>query len=328
MEAFIQFIVQSVRYGTPLLFGTTGEIITQKSGSLNLGVEGVMAVGAIGGFLFATWTNSLILGILAAFVCGALCGLLFAFLTVTLQANQNVTGLAMTIFGVGLFQFIGQNLTSGSGFPAMSAELAAKVGENGIPLLRDIPVVGDLLFSYNPFVYLGVVIAVLCWIYLFRTRTGLKVRAVGENPAAADGVGVNITRIKYLNIMLGCGICGIGGLYLGMVLRSGRYDGYGDWIAGYGWIAIALVIFAAWSPAKAIGGSFLFGLLLSLQAYRGAVVSIWPAGLSWMNAIPGEFYQMLPFLLTAVILVITSIRKKKDGGSPTALGLNYYREDR
>lgn len=326
MEALVFFLTQSVRYAVPLLFGTTGEILTEKAGSLNLGVEGTMAVGAIGGCLIGIWADSLAVGVIAAFLCAALCGLIFSFLTVSLQANQNVTGLAMTIFGVGVYQFIGQSLQKKGTFPMVGERLYAQIRSGGIPLLKDIPVLGELLFSYNSLVYFGIIVAIVCWFYLRKTKTGLRVRAIGENPGAADGVGVNITASKYLNIIVGSGICGIGGLYMALMINSGVYND--GWINGFGWIAIALVIFANWSPAKALGGSFVFGLLNSLQANVGSIVSVWPQGLSWMAAIPTDFYQMLPFVITAIILIISSITKSKNSASPAALGVNYYREER
>ncbi|MEG1529641.1 MAG: ABC transporter permease, partial [Clostridia bacterium] len=175
VTAIIGLLFQAVRYGTPLLFATTGEILTEKSGSLNLGVEGTMAVGAIGGFLFACYADSLIIGIIGAFLCAGLCGLLFSFLTVKLQANQNVTGLAMTIFGVGLYQFIGQTMKTKGTFPMMSERLCAIIADKPATALGDIPYVGELFFSYNPLVYVAIAVAILVWIYVRFTRTGLKV---------------------------------------------------------------------------------------------------------------------------------------------------------
>lgn len=325
--AIISILYQAVRYSVPLLFGTTGEIIIEKSGSLNLGVEGMMAVGSIFGFLGATLTGSLFMGILIAFVASGFLGLLFAFLTVTLQANQNVTGLTITIFGVGLYRFIGQTLKAQDKFPAMSDALIAKVADKGIPFLRDIPYVGKLLFSYNIFVYIGIILAVILWIYLRFTRQGLKVRAIGENPGAADGVGINITRTKYLNTVLGAGVSGIGGLYMAMIINRGAWNE--NWINGFGWIAIALVIFANWSPAKAIFGSFLFGIFVALQSMVSLIADAFPGALGWLKLLPSEFYMMLPFLITALVLIFSSMKKSKAGRTgPAAIGLSYYREDR
>lgn len=324
----ITFLFYSVRAGIPLLLGTTGEILHEKSGSLNLGIEGIMAIGAVIGYLGACAANSLFAGIIVAFLASALCGSIYAFLTVTMHANQNVTGLALTIFGLGAYEFIGQSLRSSGKFPILpnSPNLASQIADKGIPFLRDIPYIGKLLFSYNIFVYLGLVIALACWVYIKYTRSGLKMRAVGENPNAADGVGINVDSVKYINIILGAGICGIGGLYLALITNGGEWNT--NWINGFGWIAIALVIFSSWSPAKAIGGSFIFGLFYALQAWKGSLASVFPSTLGWMNAIPNEFYQVLPFLITALVLIISSIRKRKLGQQPQAVGINYFREDR
>lgn len=328
MNTIINFIYASIRAGTPLLLGTTGEIITEKSGSLNLGVEGMMAIGAIGGYLMACYTNSFLIGLLFAFISGALGALLFAFLTITLHANQNVTGLALSMFGVGIYEFIGKTLTSKGTFPALPERehLTRVIDDNGIPLLRDIPYIGKLLFSYNLFVYIAVAIALFAWFYLTRTKAGLKLRSIGENPGAADASGVNVNLVKYANIVLGGGICGLGGLYLALITNGGAWNDY--WINGMGWIAVALVIFANWSPTLAILGGFFFGMLNTLQAWKGNLASAFPKLLGWLTAIPNEFYQMLPFAITAAVLVFASARKSSRSAEPSAIGVNYFREER
>ncbi|MGI6270172.1 MAG: ABC transporter permease [Candidatus Howiella sp.] len=328
MQTIINFLYYSVRAGTPLLFGTTGEIVTEKSGSLNLGVEGMMAMGAIFGYYFACLSGSLTVGLLAAFIAAGLGGLIFAFLTVTMQANQNVTGLALTTFGVGVCRFFGTSMMTDGTFPSLSANphLAAAVADTGIPVLRDIPYLGKLLFSYNIFVYLGIVMAVILFVYIAKTRTGLRMRAIGENPAAADACGVNVNLTKYLNITLGAGICGIGGLYMAFVTNGGAWND--NWINGAGWISVALVIFSSWNPVKAILGSFFFGMLQALQPWKGNLANEFPSLLSWLGNIPDEFYQLLPFLITAIVLTISSIRNKKEGRQPAYCGINYFREER
>ena len=327
MQTIINFLFYSVRAGTPLLLGTTGEIITEKSGSLNLGVEGMMAMGAIFGYYFSLKSGSIIVGLIAAFLAAALGGLIFAFLTVTMQANQNVTGLALTIFGIGVYKFFGTALTTKSAFPQLSANehLTKLAQDNGIPVLRDIPYVGKLLFSYNIFVYIAVIIAVLAFIYIVKTKAGLRMRSVGENPGAADACGVNVNRTKYLNIILGAGISGIGGLYMAMIINGGAWNH--NWINGAGWISVALVIFAKWNPILAIAGSFFFGMLQALAPWKGNLADRFSI-LNWLGAIPDEFYALLPFLITAIVLTIASIRKKKDGGQPAYCGVNYFREER
>lgn len=319
-------LCEAVRLGTPLLLGTTGEILNEKSGSLNLGVEGTMAVGAITGALLGLSTSSLFFAFFGAFVGGMFCGLIYAFLTITLKANQNVTGLAITIFGSGLCIFVGETLKSSGKFPVTTKEFYEQITSGGIPGLKDIPYIGELLFSYNILVYLAVVIAVVVWIYITKTKSGLRMRAVGENPAAADSVGVNVDAVKYRNIVVGSGIMGLGGVYMALFISNGLWNA--AWINGYGWIAVALVIFANWSSGRAIWGSYLFGFLLALKSSTAALASTFPKVLGWTTKIPVEFYDMLPFLVTALVLIVSSIRKKKSNGSPKAIGLNYFREER
>ncbi len=321
------FLAAIVVYNIPLLYGTVGEIVVEKSGSLNLGVEGIMAVGAIFGYMLGCYSNSIVVGILSAFLIGALCGLLFAFLTVTLQANQNITGLTLTTFGLGIYFFVG-NLLKSIKWPVMGdySGVAEGFSEISIPLLSKIPIVGEGLFSHNVMVYLGIVIAVAVWFYLNRTTYGLRLRSVGENPGAADAVGINVNLTKYLHICLGCGIMGIGGYY--MALNMGGSFSSICWINGYGWIAVALVIFANWSPAVAILGTFVFGFFNTLKVSGSTLAATFPEFLGWLSDIPLEVYDALPFVVTAVVLVISSITKKKNSGLPAALGVNYYREER
>ncbi len=322
------FIHNIVVFNIPLLYGTVGEIVVEKSGSLNLGVEGTMAVGAIFGYIIGCFANSLGVGIAAAFLMGALCGLLFAVLTVSLQANQNITGLTLTTFGLGIYFFVGNGLKA-SGWPVMSDYENIKNGfaDINIPLLSDIPVLGRGLFSHNILVYLGVAIAIATWWYLKHTTPGLRLRAIGENPGAADSVGINVKRQKYLHICLGCGIMGIGGYYMGLNM-SGSFNS-SCWINGYGWIAVALVIFANWSPAIAILGTFVFGFFNTLRVSGSSLATAFPEVLGWLAHIPTQVYQALPFVITAIVLVVTSIRNKRgSSGLPAALGLNYFREER
>ena len=324
LTAFLHAIVV---YNIPLLYGTVGEIIVEKSGSLNLGVEGIMAVGAIFGYIFGCYANSLLVGILVGFLAGVLCGLLFAVLTVSLQANQNITGLTLTTFGLGVYFFVGNGVKAG-GWPVMGnfSNIMSGWADIKIPLLSDIPLLGSGLFSHNILVYLGIVIAIGAWWYLNKTTLGLRLRAVGENPAAADSVGINVKRYKFLHICLGCGIMGIGGYYMGLNL-GGSFNS-NCWINGYGWIAVALVIFANWSPVLAILGTFVFGFFNTLQVSGSSLAAAFPEILGWLTVVPAQLYKALPFLITAVVLVVMSIRKKKGSGLPAALGVNYFREER
>ena len=321
------FIHNIVVYNIPLLYGTVGEIVVEKSGSLNLGVEGIMAVGAIFGYICGCYANSLLVGILVAFLAAALCGLLFAALTVSLQANQNITGLTLTTFGLGVYFFVGNGLKAVN-WPVMGDYANIKNGfaDLAIPFLSDIPLLGHGLFNHNILVYLGILIALAMWWYLNRTTPGLKLRAVGENPGAADSVGINVKRTKYLHICLGCGIMGIGGYYMGLNM-SGSFNS-SCWINGYGWIAVALVIFANWNPAFAIVGTFVFGFFNTLRVSGSSLAMAFPEVLGWLAAVPTQVYQALPFVITAIVLVVTSVRNKQGSGLPASLGVNYFREER
>ncbi len=318
MDLFINIFFAAVLAGTPLLFGTVGEIINEKVGHLNLGVEGMMSIGACAGFMFGYFTDSFVIAIIAAFVFGALSSLIYAVLTVTFMANQNVTGLTLTIFGVGLSNFVGVFMLERSehGTLKLPETITEQMRDIYIAGLSDIPVIGKMFFSYNPFVYIGIVVAIICSFYLFKTKTGLHVRAIGENPAAADAAGINVTKLKYLNLLLGGGICGIGGAYCSLIINGGVW--INNNVGGLGWIAVALVIFARWKPTHAIWGSFIFGALRILKYYIPK--SVFP--------FPNAFYDMLPFLITAIVLVVTSIKESRENSIPESCGVNYFREER
>ncbi len=317
MDLIINFLVAAIVSGTPLLFGTLGEILTEKAGHLNLGVEGMMAIGAIAGFYTGYKTNSVLLALLMSFAAGMLCALIYAFLTITLKATHNVTGLTLTIFGSGLSSFIAFSMIQNAenGVPVLDRSFTSSLANIHIPFLSDIPVLGKLLFQYNPLVYLGVVIAIVMAVYIKRTRAGLNLTAVGENPGAADAAGINVTLVKYVHVLIGGGICGLGGAYMALTIGNGSW--VNNVVNGYGWIAVALVIFASWNPAKAIGGAFVFGAFSVIRYYM-------PTGVN----LPTAFYNMLPFLVTAIVLVISSVRKKKKHVEPAAIGAIYFREER
>ncbi|MCR4615193.1 MAG: ABC transporter permease [Clostridiales bacterium] len=318
MNTFINFLYAAILAGTPLLFGTLGEIITERVGNLNLGVEGMMWIGAFAGFYAAYTTESLLLSLLAAFFSAALSAAIYALLTVTLRANQNVTGLTLTTFGTGISLVLGYAMTyKACGAPKISEHFASKVDAVSIPVLSDIPYIGKILFSLNPLTYFAILLCILFAVFYNKTRTGLSVRAIGENPAAADVAGINVTLHKYLNIIIGGGICGIGGAFMSLISANGSWQPAGI-VNGCGWIAVALVIFVSWNPAMAILGSFVFGAFKSLTYYIPASVI----------DIPKAFYQMLPFLLTILVLIITSVRSGKKSAQPAACGLNYFREER
>lgn len=315
---FLNFLFASMKAGVPLLFGTTGEIMSERVGHLNLGVEGMMCMGAFSGFYVGYKTGNVFLALLAAFGMGVLGALIYAFLTITMMANQNVTGLSLTIFGAGFAKFFGESMIASApgGIPKLSGSFVSALSEVKIPVLSNIPIVGKLLFSHNPFVYLAVITAILCGIYIQKTKAGLNLRAVGENPAAADAAGINVTLVKYVNILLGGGICGLGGAYLSIINGGGVWNN--NCVNGQGWIAVALVIFASWSPVKALFGSLVFGAFSVLQFYAPKNII----------ALPNAFYMMLPFLITVIVLIITSMRKSKEGAQPASCGVNYYREER
>ncbi len=318
MNLFINFIVAAVFAGTPLLFGTLGEILNEKSGHLNLGVEGMMMMGACGGFMAGYMSDSLLVALAAAFLAGLLGALIYAVLTITFMADQNVTGLTLTIFGSGISNFFGEYMLVSSETTSLKLpeNITMQLKNLNIAGLSDIPVIGRLLLQYDPFVYLGIATAILCGLYLNRTKAGLNLRAIGENPAAADAAGIKVTKLKYLNVLLGGGICGIGGSYCSLIINGGVW--MSNSVNGLGWIAVALVIFASWSPNKAIFGSFIFGAFNVLKYYFPKTII----------TIPNAVYSMLPFVITALVLVITSIRKSKENSQPASCGVNYYREER
>lgn len=312
------FLYAAILAGVPLLFGTLGEILTEKAGNINLGVEGMMYMGAVFGFMGAYYLDSAIATLLFAFLGGLGGALVYAFLTVTLKANQNVAGLTLTIFGTGLANLLGTNMINGSGSGAAMVSDAMKAFFRPMDMgaLTAIPYLGKLLFNHSLFTYLGIVLAIAAGWYLNHTAQGLNLRAVGENPAAADAAGVNVSAYKYVHILLGGGICGLGGAYIALVTCGGNWT-Y-NCVGGLGWIAVALVIFATWSPYKALLGSLVFGALSVLKIYIPTSV---------IN-IPSAFFSMLPFLVTCVILVISSIRMHRENQQPHACGVNYFREER
>ena len=317
-------IQRAVMQGTPLLFGSTGEILTEKSGHLNLGIPGIMYVGAISGvagaFFYEHSASAFnpLLAVLIPFFCSILgamlMGLLYCFLTVTLRANQNVTGLALTTFGIGIGNFFGGSLIKlvNSDVPSIALSKTSVAFKTEIPVLGNWGWVGEIFFSYGFLVYLAIIIALVSSFILKKTRIGLHLRAVGENPGTADAAGINVTRYKYLTTCIGSAIAGLGGLYYVMDYANGVWsnNGFGD----RGWLSIALVIFSVWRPSISIIGSILFGFLYVITAY-----------------IPGisiHLTMMLPYLVTILVLIITSMRDKKENHPPAALGLPYFREER
>lgn len=305
------FFSAAVVAGTPLLFATLGETMTEKSGHLNLGVEGMMLIGAVAGFGVGLATANPLLALLGAMLAGAMAGLIYGFLTVTLRANQVVTGLSLTIFGTGLSAFLGKDYVG----QIMPDQIKNFFAPMEIPLLSKIPFIGEVFFHQDLFVYLGYVVAILLGLYLYKTQTGLHLRAIGENPAAADATGIHVGWYKYAHILLGGALCGLGGAYLSLVYVPTWQENI---TAGRGWIAIALVIFCGWNPYKVLIGAILFGGL-DIIGFRIQ---------GWGLSIPQYFIDMLPYLGTILVMVMTSMRKNKKNSPPAALGEAYFREER
>lgn len=328
MLDLITFIPRAVGQGIPLLFGSTGEILTEKSGNLNLGIPGVMYVGGICGVIgafFYEQSGSMnpFLAIAIPMVCSLLgsllMGLIYCFLTVSLRANQNVTGLAMTTFGVGIGNFFGGSLIklADADVPSIALSQTSIFFSKTLPFSDKCGLFGKVFLSYGFLAYLAVVIALISGFILKHTRVGLHLRAVGENPGTADAAGINVTKYKYVSTCVGCMIAGLGGLYYVMDYACGVWsnDAFGD----RGWLAIALVIFTIWSPNVAVLASILFGGLYILYMYL-------PSGMEHMEV--KELYKMLPYIVTLLVLIITSMRNKRENQPPASLGLSYFREER
>ena len=326
---FVSFFPRAVMQGIPLLFGSTGEILTEKSGNLNLGIPGIMYVGGISGVIGSFFYEqaaagqlngflAIMIPILCSLLGSLLMGLLYCFLTVTLRANQNVTGLAMTTFGVGVGNFFGGSLIklTNSEVPSIALSNTSLFFKTTLPGADSTGWFGQLFLSYGFLAYLAILIAIGASYFLNRTRAGLHLRAVGESASTADAAGINVTKYKYLATCIGSMIAGLGGLYYVMDYANGVWsnNAFGD----RGWLAIALVIFTIWRPSASIWASILFGGLYILNIYL-------PTGTQMAVK---ELYKMLPYAITLVVLIIVSLRKKREDQPPASLGLSYFREER
>ncbi|KZL93433.1 ABC transporter permease [Clostridium magnum] len=311
MQDIVSFLSAAIVAGTPLIFATLGEIITERAGNLNLGVEGMMLMGAVIGFMAGLNTGNPTIALVSAMAAGGFGGAIFAFLTVSLRANQVVSGLTLTIFGSGFSSLVGKKLVGQVTPDSIKAFFAPK----DIPGLSNIPVLGDILFKHDMFVYIGYITAIILGIYLYNTSKGLNLRAVGENPAAADAASININLYKYIHIIIGGALCGLGGAYLSLVYVPAWQENV---TSGRGWIAVALVIFAAWNPYKAMAGAYLFGGL-DIIGFRIQNTSI---------QISQYLIDMLPYLVTIIILVVISLKKSRKNNAPKGLSIPYFREDR
>lgn len=325
----VSFIPRAVMQGIPLLYGSTGEILTEKSGNLNLGIPGIMYVGGISGVIGSFFYEqaaagqlngflAIMIPILCSLLGSLLMGLLYCFLTVTLRANQNVTGLAMTTFGVGVGNFFGGSLIklTNSEVPSIALSKTSLFFKTTLPGADSTGWFGQLFLSYGFLAYLAILIAIGASYFLNRTRPGLHLRAVGESASTADAAGINVTKYKYLATCIGSMIAGLGGLYYVMDYANGVWsnNAFGD----RGWLAIALVIFTIWRPSASIWASILFGGLYILNIYL-------PTGTQMAVK---ELYKMLPYAITLVVLIIVSLRKKREDQPPASLGLSYFREER
>ena len=326
----ISFFVSAIRIGMAFLFGSTGETITEKAGHLNLGIPGIMCVGAASGCVAeAIYTKAAIanrdvipaeyfenvspvlavlIPIVAAFLGAMLMGLIYSLLTVTLRANQNVTGLALTTFGIGLSDYL-ISMVKTSDYSYATRFFTAH-----LPFADNLGWFGKMFLSYGIMVYLAIIVALVSAFILTKTKVGLYLRAVGENPATADAAGINVTKYRYLATLIGSGIAGLGGMTYVFDTLNGNWEYVIDAV---GWLSIALVIFTVWKPNLGIFGSIIFGALFISSNFIGGVPTEYKA-----------FLKMIPYVVTILVLIITSIMDKKENQPPQGLGLNYYREDR
>ncbi|MBO8181473.1 MAG: ABC transporter permease [Archaeoglobus sp.] len=304
-EFIASLIAASMRAGTPLLFATLGEIIAERSGVLNLGLEGVMVTGAMTGFYVSLITGNPWLGILAGGIAGLLLALIHAFFTVSLKVDQAVTGLMLVLLGLGLTGFLGRDLVG---------KVATYLQPLNVPFLSTVPYLSEIL-KHDPLVYVGIFLVPLLWFLMNKTRYGMELFAVGENPEAADTMGIHVDKIRFLAVLIGGFLAGIGGAHLSLAYAKVWTDGL---TAGRGWICLALVIFSGWMPQRAIFGAYLFGGLDVLSFKLQAI----GFGVSY------HFMRMIPYVFTILVLLFSVIKEKEKFGAPSALGKPYIREQK
>lgn len=303
----ISILAAAITAGTPILFAALGELITERAGVLNLGVDGIMLVGAATGFMATVTYGNPWIGVAVALTAGALMSLIHSFLTVTLRANQVVSGLALGIFGTGLSGYLGKDYVG-----VRAEHIFTKLP---IPGLSDLPFIGPIMFKQDILVYISYLLIPLAAFFLYKTKNGLFLRALGENPAAIDAVGVSVFKLRYVYTMIGGALAGLGGAYLSLAYAPSWLE---NMTAGRGWIAVALVIFALWDPWRALMGSYLFGGIDALGFHlqvMGVHTSIF-------------LLNMLPYIFTIVVLVLVIARKGGRLAAPKALGIPYDREER
>jgi simple sugar transport system permease protein len=317
-NALTLFLQTAVQMGTHILFAVLGGILSEKIGNMNLGIEGMMLMGASVGFAAALSSASPLAGVLAAGIAGAAGAFIYGIITITLRGNQVVTGLILTIFGTGVSGFLGKEL-SGKALPDPVLRAFAPVR---VPLLHRIPVVGRIFFVQSPYVLAGMILAALLYLYFRYTRAGLNARSVGENPAVADAAGVSVIRYKYAHVIAGGFLCGVGGAYLSLVFVPRWQENI---TAGAGWIAVALIIFSTWNPLKAVFAAYLFGALKGVGfKFQNIDLGIFGKKIVFYP----QLLDMLPYFATIVVLIIITRRKKKEYQAPAGLGTAYFREER
>ncbi|MGD2015627.1 MAG: ABC transporter permease [Desulfobacterales bacterium] len=313
---FTSLLAITLRAGTSLIFASIGEIYTERSGILNLGIEGMMLMSAVTSFATVYYTGNLFLGILIAMLVGGVLAAIHAFLSITMRANQVVSGLCITLFGSGMATFLGQKLGPESNSSYLVGLVGNKFEPAAIPLLSSLPIVGAV-FNQDVLTYVVYLLVPISWYYLFKTRNGLNLRAVGENPQTADAMGINVGKVRYLYTVIGGMLVGIGGAHLSLSYAPGWTENI---TGGRGWIVIALVIFSMWNPARAIWGAVIFGGINAVQFRLQA------SG----TTIPASYLNMLPYLTTIIVLVILTWWEalSKRVGAPSALAKSYMREDK
>ncbi len=305
---FIAILAGGIAAGSSILLASLGEILSEKVGVLNLGLEGIMLIGAVSGFVFTIITNNSWIGILMAIVLSAVAGLIFAVLTISLHGNQIVCGLAMVIFGTGVSTLIGN--------PYVGTPVPQSFDAVAIPLLSKIPVLGPVIFNQDVLTYIALILVFVVWYFLFRTKPGLHLRSVGESPGTADALGINVTLTRYIYVIIGSALVGLGGAQLSLAFTKVWIE---NMAAGRGWVAVAIVVFAGWNPQKALLGAVLFGIVQAL-GFRLQVIGI---------SFPPDFINMLPYFLPIVVLCIEAAKThRKKAAGPEALGVPYIRESR
>ena len=304
IQMFSALLHTMVTAGTPIVFAALGELITERVGILNLGLEGVMLIGSIAGFATATQFSNHWIGLVGAIIAGALTGFFFALLCVGFKVDQVVAGIALTTFGIGFSAYIGK--------PWLGKPFSVPFEDIRLPLLADIPIIGEPLFNQDALVYISYLLVPILYYFVYHTRPGLHLRSVGENPRAADTLGINVTRMRYIYTMIGCAIAAIGGAYLTMAFVPTWFE---EMTVGRGWIAVSLVIFSGWNPLLVIGGAYLFGGLDAATLYIQAVGT----------NVPSHFLAMAPYLLTILVLLLAA-RKRRGGLGPASLTIPYDSE--